>query len=132
MSTKACVFLVGAGPGDPELLTCKARRVLDEADVVVYDRLVSQAILDLIPPGTARIFVGKAAGDHHMIQGEINDLVARLAETGHVVVRLKGGDPFVFGRGAEEALELARRGIRFEVVPVLPRPRASAPLSAFP
>ena len=111
------ISLVGAGPGDPELLTVKAQRLLREADVVVYDRLVSTEILDLIPPGTTRIYVGKANARHHMPQDEINDLLVRLARAGHRVVRLKGGDPFVFGRGSEEAVRLAEEGIPFEVVP---------------
>jgi uroporphyrin-III C-methyltransferase/precorrin-2 dehydrogenase/sirohydrochlorin ferrochelatase/uroporphyrin-III C-methyltransferase len=111
------IFLVGAGPGDPELLTVKAQRLLSEADVVVYDRLVSAEILDLISPGTTRIYVGKAKARHHMPQDEINDLLVRLARAGHRVVRLKGGDPFVFGRGSEEAVRLTEEGIPFEVVP---------------
>ena len=111
------VFLVGAGPGDPELLTLKAARLIAEAHVVVYDRLVSTAVLDLIPPGTTRIFAGKAPGCHHMPQEEINDLLVRLASARRNVVRLKGGDPFVFGRGGEEAQHLARHGVAFEVVP---------------
>jgi len=113
----ARVYLVGAGPGDPELLTVKAQRLLAEADVVVYDRLVSPEIIALIPPGTARIYAGKAAARHHMPQHEINALLARLARAGRRVVRLKGGDPYVFGRGSEEAVHLARNGIDFEVVP---------------
>jgi uroporphyrin-III C-methyltransferase/precorrin-2 dehydrogenase/sirohydrochlorin ferrochelatase/uroporphyrin-III C-methyltransferase len=114
---EARVYLVGAGPGDPDLLTVKAVRLLRRADVVVFDRLVSEAILDLIPPGTARIFAGKQAGHHHMRQDDINDLLLRLARAGRMVVRLKGGDPFIFGRGSEEAEHLALHGIAFEVVP---------------
>jgi uroporphyrin-III C-methyltransferase/precorrin-2 dehydrogenase/sirohydrochlorin ferrochelatase/uroporphyrin-III C-methyltransferase len=117
MSDEACIYLVGAGPGDPDLLTRKAYRLLQEADVVVYDRLVSQDILDLIPAGTSRIFVGKAAGNHHMGQDDINELLANLARRARKVVRLKGGDPLIFGRGSEEALHLARHGVRFEIVP---------------
>lgn len=113
----AWVALVGAGPGDPDLLTVKAVRLLHEADVVVFDRLVSDAILELVPAGTTRIFAGKAAGRHHMDQDGINALLVSLARAGHRVVRLKGGDPFVFGRGSEEAEHLARHGIAFEVVP---------------
>jgi uroporphyrin-III C-methyltransferase len=111
------VFLVGAGPGDPELLTIKAVRLLEEADVVVYDRLVSEDVLRLVAPGVSKIFVGKAPGNHHASQESINEMLVRLARSGHMVVRLKGGDPFLFGRGGEEALHLVRHGIDFEVVP---------------
>jgi uroporphyrin-III C-methyltransferase/precorrin-2 dehydrogenase/sirohydrochlorin ferrochelatase/uroporphyrin-III C-methyltransferase len=111
------VHLVGAGPGDPDLLTIKALRLLRVAEVVVYDRLVSQAVLDLIPAGTARIYAGKALGHHPHPQDETNELLVKLARTGHRVVRLKGGDPLVFGRGSEEALHLARHGVACEIVP---------------
>lgn len=117
MKKQGKVYLVGGGPGDPGLLTVKALDLLHRADVVVYDRLVSKDVLDLIPDGVSRIAVGKAAGHHTMKQEEINELLANLAATGRSVVRLKGGDPFIFGRGSEEAMHLRRRGIDFEVVP---------------
>lgn len=128
MNEKAKVYLVGAGPGDPDLLTIKALRLIQSADVVVYDRLVSQPVLDLIPNGVSRINVGKAAGNHSMPQGEINELLASLAQRRRTVVRLKGGDPFIFGRGSEEAIHLRRRGIDFEVVPGI---TAAAACSAY-
>jgi uroporphyrin-III C-methyltransferase/precorrin-2 dehydrogenase/sirohydrochlorin ferrochelatase/uroporphyrin-III C-methyltransferase len=111
------VYLVGAGPGDPELLTLKALKILEKAEVVVYDRLVSGAVLELIPKGAARIYAGKASGDHARSQDETNELLVKLVRAGYRVVRLKGGDPFVFGRGSEEALHLARHGIGCEIVP---------------
>lgn len=113
----SCVYIVGAGPGDPDLLTVKALRLLGRAEVVVYDKLVSDEILALIPAGATRIFAGKVARNHHMPQGQINELLVSLARSGRMVVRLKGGDPFLFGRGGEEAAHLASHGIAFEIVP---------------
>lgn len=111
------VYLIGAGPGDPDLLTVKAARLLQMADAVVYDRLVSDGVLDLVPAGAARVYVGKEPGQHHLKQDEINDVLYRAARPGRMVVRLKGGDPFVFGRGSEEALYLRERGVAVEIVP---------------
>jgi uroporphyrin-III C-methyltransferase len=115
--TAGTVYLVGAGPGDPELLTLKARRVLGEADVVVYDHLVAPELLELTGPACARVFAGKKGGGFCRPQSEIDETLVRLAQEGKTVVRLKGGDPFVFGRGGEEATALAAAGIPFEIVP---------------
>ncbi len=111
------VSLIGAGPGDPELLTVKALKRIQNAEIVVYDRLVSQEIMDLVPPKTALYPVGKKPRSHPIPQEEINQLLVDLAREGKRVVRLKGGDPFIFGRGSEEAAELVIAGIDYEVVP---------------
>ena len=117
MNQSRKVYLVGTGPGDPELLTVKALRLIQNADVVIYDRLVSEGILEQIPSGVTRIYVGKKTGNHSLPQEEINQLLFNLAEGQRKIVRLKGGDPFVFGRGSEEALWLAQHHIPFEIVP---------------
>ena len=111
------VYLVGAGPGDPGLITVKGMQALEQAQVVVYDRLVDPVLLNAVPEDAERIFVGKARGRQQLTQPEINQLLVDKASQGFTVVRLKGGDPFVFGRGGEEALELKANGLPFEVVP---------------
>ena len=115
--SKGIVYLVGAGPGDPGLLTLRAKECIEEADVLIYDYLSNPEFLRMAKPGSERIYAGKKAKDHTLTQDQINELIVAKAKEGKVVTRLKGGDPVLFGRGAEEAAELAAAGIRFEIVP---------------
>ncbi len=126
------VWLVGAGPGDADLLTVKAARLLSNARVVLYDHLVGEGVLALVPAQARRICVGKRSRNHSLPQDEINALLVRLAAGGDDVVRLKGGDPYVFGRGAEEALALSAAGIAFEVVPGITSAQGMASYAGIP
>ncbi len=126
------VYLVGAGPGDPKLITVRGAEVLGLADVVVYDRLASPALLDLAPSTAERIYAGKEPGRSAMGQSEIDALLVERASRDETVVRLKGGDPFVFGRGGEEALACARAGVQFEVVPGITSAIAAPALAGIP
>jgi uroporphyrin-III C-methyltransferase/precorrin-2 dehydrogenase/sirohydrochlorin ferrochelatase/uroporphyrin-III C-methyltransferase len=132
MNESAKIYLVGTGPGDPDLLTVKAFRLLQNADVVIYDRLVSDGILQQIPAGVSKIYVGKKTGSHTLPQDEINQLLLNLADTKRTIVRLKGGDPFIFGRGSEEALLLAQHGIKFEIVPGITAASACSTYAGIP
>ncbi len=114
---KGKVFLVGAGPGDPQLLTRYAERIIRQADVILYDKLVDKHVLELASPSATLIDVGKDPRHHKVPQHKINELLVQQAEQGKVVIRLKGGDPFIFGRGGEEAEQLITRGIDVEVIP---------------
>lgn len=111
------VYLIGAGPGDADLITLKAVKALNKADVVLYDYLANEEILEHAPESAKRIYVGKKAGEHYKTQDEINELIIAQARENENVVRLKGGDPFVFGRGGEEILALMENDIKFEVIP---------------
>src|ERR1041385_1181036 len=111
------VYLVGAGPGDPDLITIKGRRILEQADAVLFDHLAPDALLALVPPHAERLYVGKKKSAHAFSQEEICAMLIERARRGLTVVRLKGGDPFLFGRGGEEAEALAEAGIPFEVIP---------------
>ena len=126
------VYLIGAGPGDPELLTVKGRRILQQADAVLYDHLANSALLDLAPPHAERVYVGKKKSAHEFSQDEICGMLIDRARRGLTVVRLKGGDPFIFGRGGEEAEALADAGIPFEIVPGVTTPLGIAAYTGVP
>ena len=126
------VYLVGAGPGDPELITVKAKRLLEHADSILYDHLASSELLELAPASAERLYVGKKKSEHALSQEEICALLIARGKRGLNVVRLKGGDPFIFGRGGEEAEALADAGIAFEVVPGVTSPLGIAAYTGVP
>lgn len=126
------VYLVGAGPGDPKLLTVKGRECLERADVVFYDALANPVLLDLAPDSAERYYVGKRSAAHAVPQEEMNERLVEAAAAGKTVVRLKGGDPFIFGRGGEEAQRLREAGVTFEIVPGIPSPIAGPAYAGIP
>lgn len=132
MKKNGKVFICGAGPGDPKLITLRAMDLLKSCDVVLYDRLVGKEIIDRIPEGAEKVYVGRRVGDPTTHQDYTNKLMAKYAKKGKSVLRLKGGDPFIFGRGAEEAEYLIERGIEFEIVPGITSAIASPAYAGIP
>ena len=132
MKNMGKVFICGAGPGDPKLITVKAMELLKHCDVVLYDRLVSKDIINQIPAESEKIYVGRAVGDSTTHQDNTNIQMVKFAKQGKKVLRLKGGDPFIFGRGAEEAEYLIKRGIEFEIVPGITSSIASPAYAGIP
>lgn len=126
------VYLVGAGPGDPKLLTVRASELLQDADAVLYDRLIDERILEMIPASAEKMYVGRAVGDPTTHQSDTNEMMLKYAESKERIVRLKGGDPMIFGRGGEEAEFLREHGIRYEIVPGIPSGIGSAAYSGIP
>lgn len=129
---KGKVFIVGAGPGDPKLITLKAVEAIKSADVVLYDRLVSKKIISMIPKSAASVYVGRDVGDDYKHQDATNELMVKYAKTKRNVVRLKGGDPFIFGRGGEEAEFLREHGVKYEIIPGITSGIGSAEYSGIP
>lgn len=129
---KGKVFIVGAGPGDPKLITLKAVEAIKSADVVLYDRLVSKKIITMIPKRASSVYVGRDVGDDYKHQDTTNELMVKYAKTKRNVVRLKGGDPFMFGRGGEEAEFLRERGVKYEIIPGITSGIGSAEYSGIP
>ncbi|MFL6394339.1 MAG: uroporphyrinogen-III C-methyltransferase [Nitrososphaeraceae archaeon] len=132
MRKKGKVFICGAGPGDPKLITIRAIEALNNCDVVLYDRLVCKEIIDQIPVKSEKIYVGRSVGDSTTHQDITNDLMVKYAKSGKRVVRLKGGDPFIFGRGAEEAEYLFKHNIQFEIIPGITSAIGSAAYAGIP
>ncbi|TLX66709.1 MAG: uroporphyrinogen-III C-methyltransferase [Thaumarchaeota archaeon] len=126
------VYIVGAGPGDPKLITLKAVEAIKSADIVLYDRLVSKGIISMIPKSVERVYVGRDAGDDYKHQDSTNNLMLKFAKTKRNVVRLKGGDPFIFGRGGEEAEFLRSNNIKYEIIPGITSGIGSAEYSGIP
>jgi uroporphyrin-III C-methyltransferase len=129
---KGIVFICGAGPGDPNLITLRAMKLLKTCDVILYDRLVGDGIIDQMPEGAEKVYVGRTVGDPTTHQDRTNELMVKYAKKGKNVLRLKGGDPFIFGRGAEEAEYLVRHGIKFEIVPGITSAIASPAYAGIP